>query len=118
MSADVEKPAPYVDLCEPIDTDLLMGLVRFRLVRFRLVRFRLGAHHFRVSTGRWDGTARADRLCCKCAHHAVEDEQHVLFECPYYDSIRLRYATLYEAADGSVQQLMTHANQRRVATCY
>ena len=105
MSADVEKPAPYVDLCEPIDTDLLMGLVRFRL----------GAHHFRVSTGRWDGTARADRLCCKCAHHAVEDEQHVLFECPYYDSIRLRYATLYEAADGSVQQLMTHANQRRVA---
>ena len=104
MSADVEKPAPYVDLCKPIYTDLLMGLVRFRL----------GAHHFRVSTGRWDGTARADRLRCKCAHHAVEDEQHVLFECPYYDSIRLRYATLYEAGDGSVQQL-THAHQRRVA---
>jgi hypothetical protein len=81
MSADVEKPAPYVDLCEPIDTDLLMGLVRFRL----------GARHFRVSTGRtWDGTARADRLCCKCARHVVEE--HVMFDCPYYDGIRVRYA--------------------------
>ena len=48
------------------------------------------------------------------ALHAVEDERHVLFVL-YYDSIRLCYATLYEAAEGSVQQLMTHANQRRVA---
>ncbi len=60
MSADIEKPAPYVDSCEPIDTDLLMGLVRFRL----------GAHHLRVSTGRWDGTDRGRssvlQVCTPC----------------------------------------------------
>jgi hypothetical protein len=56
MSADVEKRAPYVDLCEPIDTDLLMGLARFRL----------GAHHFRVSTGRWDGRSPVLQVCTSC----------------------------------------------------
>jgi hypothetical protein len=106
MTADPGSPAPYVVSCDPFDTDCLMSLVRFRL----------GAHGFRVSTGRWDGTPRADRLCCKCPMHAVEDERHVVFACPYYSGVRERFSSLYEAAEGSMRQLMTHANQQKVAS--
>lgn len=106
MTNSPASPAPFVDMCDPIDVDCLVSLVRFRL----------GAHGLRVSTGRWEGVPRADRLCCRCGLHAVEDEHHVLFVCPHYEDVRQRFLTLYEAAEESMRQLMTHPNQRKVAS--
>jgi hypothetical protein len=50
--------------------------------------------------------------------HAVEDERHVVFACPYYSAVRERFSSLYEAAEGSIsmRQSMTHANQQKVAS--
>jgi hypothetical protein len=48
--------------------------------------------------------------------HAVADERHVVFACPYYSAVRERFSSLYEAAEGSMRQLMTHANHQKVAS--
>lgn len=106
MTDSPASPAPYVETCDPIDTDCLLSLILFRL----------GAHNLRVSTGRWEGVPREDRLCCKCHQHAVEDEHHVLFVCPHYEQVRQRFQPLYEAAAESMRQLMTHSNQQKVAS--
>ena len=65
-----------------------------------LSRFRAGCHGLRVDTGRWSDNVhldRQDRLClvCKSSQH-VEDEQHFLFECPVYSSVRLRHASWFQ----------------------
>ena len=62
----------------------------------QLIRFRTGAHHLRVETERWVPAParlpRSERVCQKCTLGSVmEDEYHVLFECPTYHHIRLKY---------------------------
>jgi hypothetical protein len=64
---------------------------------YSLLRFRLGAHDLRVATGRW-GQARASRgarLCDRCDLGLVEDEFHMVFECPFYAPVRERFAVLF-----------------------
>jgi len=36
---------------------------------------------------------RDERVCLRCTRHAVEDELHVLFECPAYQQIRTKYGS-------------------------
>jgi hypothetical protein len=42
----------------------------------------------RVETGRWSNEAQITRVCPVCSTGAVEDEKHLVFECPLYDEIR------------------------------
>lgn len=106
MSKDVSRAAPHVHAGEPIVGHHLMSLIRFRL----------GAHHLRVCTGRWDGTPREDRLCTKCDLRQIEDERHVVLECPCYASIRDEYASLFLTSDNSMVTLFNHPNQSKVAS--
>ena len=58
------------------------------------MRLRTGAHHLRVETERWKKPRlpRSQRVCEKCTWGGtVEDEFHLLFECPRYHHIRLKY---------------------------
>jgi hypothetical protein len=60
----------------------------------QLMRLRTGAHHLRVETERWKKPRlpRSQRVCEKCTWGGtVEDEFHLLFECPRYHHIRLKY---------------------------
>ena len=43
--------------------------------------------------GRWSRprVPRDERLCTKCSQSVVEDEFHVLFECPSYSPIRTKF---------------------------
>ena len=63
---------------------------------FNLLRFRLGAHSLRVAEGRWERLPRDRRLCERCTEGVVEDEFHLVFECPAYDSVRTKYPELFE----------------------
>ena len=59
--------------------------------RERLVftRFRLSSHHLKIETGRWARIDAEERLCgCGLG---VENEAHVLFDCPKTEEIRVRY---------------------------
>ena len=105
MSADVDAPAPYVEDMPVLDVRPIMSLIRFRT----------GAHHYRICTGRWENTPRTERLCRKCALRQVEDEKHVVFECPWYSTVRQQFHSLIDVCQGSMVQLMTHANQAKVA---
>ena len=72
----------------------MLGTKRVALAR-GLSRFRVGNHGLEVVKGAWTGTPRAERLC-KCCGTAVEDEAHVVFECPVYEELRLKYHMLFE----------------------
>ena len=37
-----------------------------------------------METARYNGTRQQDRLCRFCSNGKVEDEVHLLFECPSY----------------------------------
>ena len=47
-------------------------------------------HSLRVETDRWlrPKPPREQRVCRHCSMQAVEDEQHFLFDCPFYSIIR------------------------------
>lgn len=67
----------------------------------QLMRLRTGAHHLAIETGRWQRKPRGERLCVKCTAGVVEDEMHVLFECPAYQHVRSRYAlSLFQLLGG------------------
>ena len=82
------------------------GGIPFEQVK-QLMRLRTGAHHLRVETGRWQNPRlpRADRVCQKCTWGTkVEDEFHMLFECPRYHHIRVRYEQSLFTAFGGISQ--------------
>ena len=83
------------------------GGIPFAQVK-QLMRFRTGAHHLRVETGRWlkPRLPRSLRVCQKCTWGStVEDEYHVLFECPAYHRIRLKYETALFSKFGGVSRV-------------
>ena len=64
---------------------------------FSLIKFRLGAHTLRVETDRWlvPAPPRESRICRHCSMQAVEDEQHFLFDCPFYSVFRGQHFSLF-----------------------
>lgn len=52
-----------------------------------LAVFQLGAHQYKLATGRWTNTPKADtecQLCCRGGggSGSVGDEFHIVFACP------------------------------------
>ena len=58
--------------------------------RSAYAKFRCGVAPIRLETGRYEGLDESDRTCFQCPD-MVENEQHVLLECPLYNDIRLKY---------------------------
>lgn len=81
------------------------GGIPFAYVK-QLMKLRTGAHHLAIETGRWSRprVPRAHRLCTKCSHTVVEDELHLLFECPAYHHIRLKYKDDLFAEYGGIER--------------
>ena len=59
--------------------------------RYIITRWRLSNHDLSIETGRYSRpiTPREDRLCETC--NKLEDEYHVVFVCPLYYHIRIKY---------------------------
>ena len=59
--------------------------------RVIISRWRLSNHRLNIETGRYTKpvTERKDRVCSLCK--IIEDEDHVIFNCPRYDDIRKKY---------------------------
>ena len=58
-----------------------------RAERSALAKFRCGTAPIRIETGRYEGIATANRLCV-LGCNAIENEEHVLIDCPTYDDLR------------------------------
>ena len=59
-----------------------------RAHRSALSEFRLGVAPIRVETGRYERLPVSERICFHCKT-CVEDELHVLIDCPLYNELRL-----------------------------
>ena len=59
--------------------------------RIIISRWRFSNHRLNIETGRYTKpiTERKDRVCTLC--RVVEDELHVIFECPRYENARNQY---------------------------
>ena len=61
-----------------------------------LIRFRLGVWDLAINRSSGGARLRADRVCDMCLAGGrglhIEDEQHVLIECPEFDSLRTAFA--------------------------
>ena len=56
-------------------------------------RIRCSSHKLNIEVGRYSNTQREDRICDFCKHigvssPAIEDEEHVLYQCPLGEDIR------------------------------
>jgi hypothetical protein len=58
-----------------------------------LARFRMGLHELQIEGGRYMGQARSHRHCHHCG--VREDEAHMIFECPLYESARTTAHALF-----------------------
>lgn len=67
-----------------------------------LMRFRTGSHLLAVETGRWEQppVPRSDRECLICGMNVVQDEFHLVLECPRMHDLRAKYARLFEELGG------------------
>lgn len=96
---------------------LRVGAVRDSHHRASLSRFRCSCHDLRVERDRYLPASlkppRHLRSCLLCASSAVEDEQHMVFDCPLYDHIRFEFAELFSTRHTLDSFLLQ--NQDRVA---
>ena len=97
-----------LDRCPKLPANMPRYIKCSRNLKFEhlvsLMRFRTGAHHSAVETGRWQRVPRHLRVCSKCTAYEVEDEVHLLFQCPAYHSIRVKYATALFSTVGGVKR--------------
>ena len=61
-------------------------------IRSIITRWRLSNHDLMIEIGRYSGILRNERLCGTC--DILEDEHHVIFQCPRYEIPREDYSTL------------------------
>ena len=72
----------------------------------RLAQLRTGSHWLRVETGRWQRLERAQRVCPHCAGAAVEDEAHMVFDCPQYAGVRQEFVGLFGSGGRSLAHFL------------
>ena len=63
-------------------------------LRIVITRWRLSCFDLAIETGRYNGTAREDRLCSFC--DVIEDEHHAIFQCAAYRTIREEFKNLLQ----------------------
>ena len=49
---------------------------------------KLSSHKLKIETGRYDNLPRDEMLCSLCNCNRIEDETHILLDCPSFSSIR------------------------------
>ena len=76
----------YKSFKHEISTEYYVEINLSRKQRSALARFRSGTAPIGVELGRYNGTPYEERYCFHC-HNSIEDETHVLFDCPLYHTI-------------------------------
>ena len=71
-----------------------LSSVRERSRRRALAQWRTGSFWGLEETGRWQQLPREQRICPHC-QGGIETVQHMIFDCPLYDAIRLRFPDLF-----------------------
>ena len=96
----------FVTYCTVLNPDLSTHTAYGKIcipdyVRVSFTRLRVMSHNLKVETGRWSRLARENRVC-QCDRSCVQDEKHVLLECPMSAPLRQRYSMLPFDSMGSL----------------
>ena len=59
--------------------------------RRAIAKLRCSDHALEIEKGRHKGITRTERMCTVCHNDLVEDEEHFLFNCSMYDSLKVKY---------------------------
>ena len=77
----------YTSLCNY--NHIIYNLFLYEKFRIVVTRWRLSCFKLNIECGRYQNIPRNERLCIKCPLKVIEDENHVLFDCSYYNTIRM-----------------------------
>ena len=89
------KLRTYCKFKQEFSTELYVEISIERKYRRALALFRSGCAPIRLETGRYEKLSVKERVCFVC-ENVVEDEKHVLTECPLYCDLRQDlYTVLY-----------------------
>ena len=75
-----------------------------------LIKLRTSSHNLAVQRLRQvrPRIPRALRACPLCSSGAVQDEHHMLFDCPHLAQARLQYGTLFQANHQGIKSMSTN----------
>ena len=92
---DISKLRTYCIFKEGRKEESYLSVDIPRRLKKQIARFRTGSHNLEIEVGRHNKIALDDRVCkhCRdnCNRSVIEDEFHVLLECPKYEDIREFY---------------------------
>lgn len=95
LSVEAYQPAAY------------LAAVADRPRRVRVAQLRTGSHWLKVETGRWQRLEKNARVCPHCKSAAVEDEMHMIFDCPRYAGLRQLFADLFSSGDRNLGSFLS-----------
>ena len=71
-----------------------------------ITKFRCSDHQLDIERGRYRGILRIDRICKLCSNNAIENEEHFLVRCPFYDQLKGKhYLTEFTEVDEFMEGL-------------
>ena len=84
--------------------------------RIIISKWRLSSHSLSIEKGRYTSpiTPREERTCKICPT-CVEDEQHVLFDCPLYNIVRVRFMDFFHSCN-TVREILNPADIQEAET--
>ena len=85
----------YKQMCDMSYNDCVYGQYLREDKRIIITKWRLSSHNLKIETGRYTTppTPGGKRVCSECTP-AVEDEHHVVFQCPLYRSVQIKHVDL------------------------
>ena len=87
--SNVSKNRLYRKLYEEKFSNQYLFDIKEKYIRSSISKFRLGSHNLMIERGKWKGKELIDRECSLCGK--LEDEYHVVIECPRYKELRKLY---------------------------
>ena len=85
---------------------------------YNLSRFRLGAWKLNVNNVNLKHINRSIRFCNYCTNrnnNIMEDEEHVIFGCPEYNTCRLKYPELFNLSEHNIKDLLNVNDQESIS---
>ena len=74
--------------------------------RKRLAQLRTGSHRLAEEKGRWLGQSREQRQCQRCNSGAIDDAQHMVFNCAVLAAQRMRRPELFSTNSNDLRAFL------------
>ena len=99
------KLRTYAQFKTTLVQELYVSEILNRNHRSAIAKFRLGIAPIRLETDRYEGLPETERLCPLCQIE-IENEEHVLIKCSFYDDIRNDLFNVINLNDASFSELL------------